>query len=123
MQIKDRLTSLRKEHKLTQAKVAEYLNITDSAYGYYETGRNDISIDNAFKLCELYNVSISYLLCETNSRQVTAKKDDIVNLINHLIKIVSLDEVLLEGEILTSKSKEFTIDTLNYLTKYLSYLK
>ncbi|XRD26086.1 helix-turn-helix transcriptional regulator [Lysinibacillus fusiformis] len=36
--VSQRLKDLRKEAKLTQADVAKFLNISESAYGYYEQG-------------------------------------------------------------------------------------
>ncbi|MFF2179368.1 helix-turn-helix domain-containing protein [Lysinibacillus sp. NPDC058147] len=64
-----RLRELRKEAKLTQADVAKFLNISESAYGYYEQGRNEISIGSVQKLAEKYNVSVGYILCETDEKQ------------------------------------------------------
>ncbi|MFJ5565251.1 helix-turn-helix domain-containing protein [Lysinibacillus xylanilyticus] len=67
--VPQRLRELRKEAKLTQADVAKFLNISESAYGYYEQGRNEISIGSVQKLAEKYNVSVSYILCETDEKQ------------------------------------------------------
>lgn len=67
--ISQRLKELRKEAKLTQAEVATLLNISESAYGYYEQGRNEISISSIQTLAEKYDVSVAYIMCETNERQ------------------------------------------------------
>lgn len=64
--VPQRLKTLRKEAKLTQADVAKYLNISESAYGYYEQGRNEISISGIKQLAEKYNVSVDYLLGSTD---------------------------------------------------------
>lgn len=64
--VPQRLKALRKEAKLTQADVAKYLNISESAYGYYEQGRNEISISGIKQLAEKYNVSVDYLLGSTD---------------------------------------------------------
>ena len=64
--LQDRLKELRKAHKLTQANVADFLGISESAYGYYEQGRNEPSLSSIKKLAEKYNVSTSYLLGETD---------------------------------------------------------
>jgi transcriptional regulator with XRE-family HTH domain len=66
-EIKDRLRNLRKTHKYTQKDVANFLGISESAYGYYEQGRNEPSIEAVKKLAEKYNVSSSYILCETEN--------------------------------------------------------
>jgi len=64
--VPQRLKELRKEFKLTQADIAKFLNISESAYGYYEQGRNEISISSLQKLAEKYGVSVAYILCESN---------------------------------------------------------
>ena len=64
--LQDRLKELRKANKLTQANVADFLGISESAYGYYEQGRNEPSLSSIKKLAEKYNVSTSYLLGETD---------------------------------------------------------
>ncbi|POZ56200.1 HTH-type transcriptional regulator Xre [Lysinibacillus sphaericus] len=64
--VPQRLKELRKEFKLTQADIAKFLNISESAYGYYEQGRNEISISSLQKLAEKYGVSVAYILCESD---------------------------------------------------------
>ncbi|UQD52341.1 XRE family transcriptional regulator [Bacillus methanolicus] len=65
--LKDRLRELRKKHKLTQKDVAEILGISESAYGYYEQGRNEPSITTIKLLAKKYNVSPAYILGETDN--------------------------------------------------------
>ncbi|MGD2196215.1 helix-turn-helix domain-containing protein [Lysinibacillus fusiformis] len=73
--VSQRLKDLRKEAKLTQADVAKFLNISESAYGYYEQGRNEISIGSVQKLAEKYDVSVAYILCETDEKQTLDKEE------------------------------------------------
>jgi len=73
--VSQRLKDLRKEAKLTQADVAKFLNISESAYGYYEQGRNEISIGSVQKLAEKYDVSVAYILCETDGKQPLDKEE------------------------------------------------
>jgi len=68
MEFPERLKELRLEAKLTQVEVSKYLNIRQSAYVNYEKGANMPLAANLKKLAELFNVSISYLLGETNVR-------------------------------------------------------
>lgn len=64
--VPQRLKELRKKAKLNQADIAKFLNISESAYGYYEQGRNEISISSVQKLAKKYDVSVAYILCETD---------------------------------------------------------
>jgi len=57
-----RLTELRKKRGLAQKKVAEYLGITKSAYGFYEQNRREPSPEVIRKLADFFGVSADYLL-------------------------------------------------------------
>jgi transcriptional regulator with XRE-family HTH domain len=78
--LKDRLRQLRKQYKLTQKEVAEFLGITESAYGFYEQGRNEPSLETIRKLAKKYDVNISYLMGESDipsgSESIKDKKMD-----------------------------------------------
>lgn len=58
----ERLIDLRIEHGYKQEEVAKKLNVTTSAYGYYEQGRNQPSLETLYKIACFFNVSIDYLL-------------------------------------------------------------
>lgn len=58
----ERLRELRKEKRLTQTQVGNYLGITVSAYGNYELGQREPSIDMLLKLADYFGVTVDYLL-------------------------------------------------------------
>jgi transcriptional regulator with XRE-family HTH domain len=57
-----KLKALRSKKKVSQEAVAEYLEISKSAYGYYESGRNMPSVEVLLKLAKYFDVSTDYLL-------------------------------------------------------------
>ena len=61
-----RLKDLREDNDLTQKKLAEMLDMSQTGYSKYETGENDIPTQILIKLSNIYNVSIDYLLGETD---------------------------------------------------------
>ena len=61
-----RLRQLRKQHKLTQKQVAEYLHIKQNTYCQYESGRRQIPLENLVALAKYYYVSTDYILGLTN---------------------------------------------------------
>lgn len=61
-----RLKDLRFMHGLTQAQVADYLNINQSTYSDYERG-SKIPVRKLICLSYFYNVSMDYLLGLTNN--------------------------------------------------------
>ena len=57
-----KLISLRNSYGLTQQEVADIIGISRSALSYYEKAERTIDIEVLFKLANLYNVSIDYLV-------------------------------------------------------------
>lgn len=77
----NRLKYFRKLHKYQQKDVAEYLGLTTTAYGHYETGRRQISADNLARLAKLYECTVDDLLgiSEDNPEwQTVEEKPEIV---------------------------------------------
>ena len=62
IKVGNRLKEFRKEHKLTQEKLASILNMARSALANYERGRNIIATPFLYTICEKYNISADYLL-------------------------------------------------------------
>ena len=65
--IGNRLKEIRKENKLTQAKLAQILNTTQSVIAEYEKGKNLIATPFLYDICKKYNISADYLLGKTDS--------------------------------------------------------
>ena len=56
------LKLLRKRKGVTQKEIAEYLGVTTSAYGMYETGARSINTDVLAKLSDYFDVPIDVIL-------------------------------------------------------------
>ncbi|MDD4316628.1 MAG: helix-turn-helix transcriptional regulator [Clostridia bacterium] len=57
-----RLKEARQEKKLTQAEMANLLNISKTGYAGWEQGRTEPNLDMLSKLCKILNVSADYLI-------------------------------------------------------------
>lgn len=57
-----RIRDLREDNDLTQAQVAEYLNMKQPQYNRYERGLRDIPSDILIALAKLYNTSTDYII-------------------------------------------------------------
>ena len=66
-----RIRSLREDRDFTQTYVAQILNCSQQVYSNYELGQRDIPTDILIKLSRLYNVSIDYILGETDRPEIS----------------------------------------------------
>lgn len=57
-----RLKEARKNARLSQQKVADYIGVSQNTYSYWENGKYNIDNDALKKLSELFNVSVDFLL-------------------------------------------------------------
>lgn len=62
-----RIQDLREDRDLKQRHLAGFLSCSQQVYSNYELGQRDIPTDVLIKLSSLYNVSIDYLLNQTNN--------------------------------------------------------
>lgn len=74
MEFKTRLKELRKERKLTQVRLGSKLNYGYTAIANYESGRNQPNISDLIKLANFLQVSVDYLIGNSNVRY-KAEKD------------------------------------------------
>lgn len=75
--LSDRLKSLRDEREIMQKEVAAYLNISTSAYGFYEQDKRTPTPEVLSKLADFYNVSVDYLLGITNVKNAYLSSNNI----------------------------------------------
>ncbi|MCF6464165.1 helix-turn-helix domain-containing protein [Clostridium sp. Cult1] len=66
MNFASRLKQLRKEHNLTQEELAQKISKTRSTIAGYETERKEPDYETLITLSKYFNVSVGYLLGETN---------------------------------------------------------
>lgn len=57
-----RIKEFRKENKLTQVKLANFLKTTQSVVSEYESGKCLIIVPFLIEICKKYNISADYLL-------------------------------------------------------------
>ena len=66
MELRDKLILLRKEKELSQADLAEILNVSRQAISRWEVGTSVPSMDNLSALSRLYNVSVDSVMRPDN---------------------------------------------------------
>ncbi|KEH52359.1 DNA-binding protein [Streptococcus phage Javan288] len=75
----NRLKELRKEKGLTQADLAELLEVTKLTISNWEKGVSSIKSDRLKKLCEIFDVDVPYLLGYNNVKNETDIKVSILD--------------------------------------------
>lgn len=74
MELRDKLILLRKEKELSQADLAEILNVSRQAISRWEVGTSVPSMDNLSALSRLYNVSVESLMRPDNNAETIVKE-------------------------------------------------
>lgn len=77
MEFAERLKTLRKQVKLTQAQIAEKLNISQQAYASWERGVKKPTQENLVKIAQILNVTIDYLVGNFSEEITNNKLEDI----------------------------------------------
>lgn len=63
----NRIRDLREDHDMTQQQVADKIGITQRKYSYIETGTQPLTDEILVAPSKLYNVSIDYILKQTEN--------------------------------------------------------
>lgn len=108
-----RLKELRKEKHITQKKLAELINLTDSAVSKYETDRSEIPLDTVNKICAIFNVSIDYFLGISDHRTAYSEANNMVResmSYNNTLILKTLDDTLSSAaKIINTLTQEFDV--------------
>lgn len=76
MSVSTNLKKLRTEKGLTQEELSKNLNINRATYAHYETGRREPDIETLKLLAKYFNVSVDYLLGNSDDRTTLNPKED-----------------------------------------------
>lgn len=71
----ERLKLLRIDHGLTQTELAEKIKLSKANVSKYESDTIEPNFDTLKTLSSLFDVSIDYLLCKTDNKNVVVEKD------------------------------------------------
>lgn len=108
----DRLKQLRIESNLLQKDIAKKLNITSSAYGFYEQGKRIPDSNTLNSLANFYNVSTDYILGRTDIKELNTSAVSISTFIPKLTKKDEKD---------IAKKLEEVLDSMNSNEELLLY--
>lgn len=67
--MENRIKDLREDFDYSQQQIADMIGITQRKYSYLETGTQQLTDEILVKLANAYNVSIDYILKQTDKRE------------------------------------------------------
>lgn len=115
----ERLRELRTMHHLTQKMVAEALGIDRTTYTFYETGTTKPSAATLFKLSQIYNVTVGYLMGVEENRPELKNVQQSTTLSSGDLVLQSLREdekqLLMSFRILPEEKKKIALQMLRAL--------
>ena len=79
-----RIRAERRKKDLTQEKLAEMANISDSFMGHIERGGRTLSIETLAKLANALNLSIEYIVCGEYNYQPDMLPEEILDALNRM---------------------------------------
>ncbi len=79
-----RIRAERRKQDLTQEKLAEMANISDSFLGHIERGGRTLSIETLAKLANALNLSIEYIICGEFNYQPDMLPSEILDALNRM---------------------------------------
>jgi len=79
-----RIRSERRKQDLTQERLAEMADISDSFMGHIERGGRTLSIETLAKLANALNMSIEYIICRGHNYQPDMLPKEIYDALNRM---------------------------------------
>ena len=79
-----RIRAERRRQDLTQEKLAEMADISDSFMGHIERGGRTLSIETLAKLANALNMSIEYIVCGEHNYQPDMLPDEVHNALSQM---------------------------------------
>ncbi|AIW11663.1 helix-turn-helix domain-containing protein [Streptococcus pyogenes] len=101
----NRIKELRKEKKVSQKEIADFLGISEKTISRWENSENTIKSDKAKELAKYFNVSVAYLLGYSDTTK--DNKDFITISVKEYNELKKQSDVL-DGVIETLKDKRST---------------
>ena len=109
----ERLKELRLGRDLKQADLAALLGVSMSAVGSYERCERQPTFELLHKYAKLFNVSIDYILCNSDEKLTTQQYKHLTTL--DLSDILQKHSITLDGVELTETEKQRVLDIARVL--------
>ena len=110
-----RMKSIRKMNGLTQAEVAQALNLDRTAYTKYETGRVP-SLETLFRFASLFNISpIELIIGDSENSFARIHSENPNEASNNMYLLPSEKQLVLRFRLCSDEDKRRVMDEIIYL--------
>lgn len=119
-----RIKQLRKEKRMTQEELGKKLGMTKTGISYWESNKTSPPIDSLYKLCDIFNVSMDYIVGFTDDRysddhsSYPLEATEIFNIFErnykNTLNSLNLDEKKIFLSFLNNGTKLFEKDNIDY---------
>ena len=112
-----KIKDLRKKSGLTQAQLADKLEISASAVGMYEQGRREPDSQTLSKICRILDASGDYVLDLDKTAKIHKQKSEIYNVISDFIEhLENQENLMFNGEPINQAEKKKITSALKIAT-------
>ena len=88
-----RIKAIREDNDLTQVDIAHLLGVNRSAYSLWELGINTIPLNNLIIFCNIFDLSLDYVLGISNVKNYTLENKNIdINILGQRLKFIRKKE-------------------------------
>lgn len=115
MKLSNRMRELRRINGFSQEDIAKRLDISTSAYGFYEQGKTVPNAKTLEFLADMYEVTVDYLLGRSSNPRLKARDEvDIARNVEEMKQSLENGSLRmsLDGEEITDEVKEFILDQI-----------
>lgn len=115
MKLSNRMRELRRMNGFSQEDIAKRLDISTSAYGFYEQGKTVPNAKTLEFLADMYEVTVDYLLGRSSNPRLKARDEvDIARNVEEMKQSLENGSLRmsLDGEEITDEVKEFILDQI-----------
>ena len=109
----ERIKELRKKHAMSQKELADKLGVSTSAIGMYEQERREPDSAKLEKLCEIFSVTLDYLLGRKTMQRTLPQSNDIVETFNLMAAdILEHGGLMFNGEPIDTDEVERVVEAM-----------
>lgn len=109
----ERIKELRKKHKMSRKELGERLGVSVSAIGMYEQGNREPDAAKLEMLCEIFGVTLDYLIGRKTTQRTLPHSSDIIETFDLMAAdILEHGGLMFNGEPIDNEQVERVVEAM-----------